>query len=162
LTQKELISTLVLLNLAFAPGITLLNVQRRKAKRGGRLPLKLVDKHMSPITGNAIQKNSSTSLTCAGFLHWKTCETFQYLRTIVTTINKGTQAAIPHRDVRSPICLVWFSSPRGKSMTTNYRRAHDEGWRMGHGSARAIENLRGLRQSFLPRPNSRKHLLPRL
>ena len=89
-------------------------------------------------------------------------EDFQYLCTNVMKTNKGTQAAIPHRDTRSSISLAWLSIPRGQSNSTNNRRAHIELRRIGHGSARAIKNLRGLRQPFLPLPNSEQDLLPGL
>src|SRR5580658_2007147 len=115
---------------------------------------------MSPIKNNPIRQISLKRGACARF-HWPTGEIFQQLRISVITIHKGTQTAVPHRDARSPICLAWLSYPRRQTKPTTNRRAHYEKWRKGHGSARAIENLRGLRQPFLPRPEPREYLLPR-
>jgi hypothetical protein len=119
-----------------------------------------MDKHISPMSDNSTRQVSFAQGTCAAGHHYRPCETFQYLRSNLKSLNQGTLAAIPHRDARSPVCPASLPLPRGNNKTINYRRAHYEQWRMGHGSARAIENLRGLRQPFLPRPNSREYLLP--
>ena len=78
---------------------------------------------------------------------------------MVMTTNKRAQAAIPHQDRRNLSCLAWFSSPRGTTSTTKLRREMKQARRIGHGNARAIEDLRGVRLSLVPFPNSRKCVL---
>jgi hypothetical protein len=82
------------------------------------------------------------------------------LRANVVTKNKRTQAASPDRDRKDLSCLAWFSLPRGTATTTRVRREKKELRRKRHGSARAIEDLRGLRKPFLP--HGREYLLSML
>src|SRR5271157_1916251 len=76
------------------------------------------------------------------------------------TKNEGTQAAIPHQDTRNLSCRAWFSSPRGKTMKKQSRREKTRTRRFSHGIARAIESLRGLRLSLVPRPDPGECVLP--
>src|SRR5208282_6611488 len=41
---------------------------------------------------------------------------------MVMTDNKRAQVAIPQHDRRNLSCLAWFSSPRGTTCNTNFRR----------------------------------------
>jgi hypothetical protein len=70
---------------------------------------------------------------------------FQDLRAINMTTHEGAQAAIPHQGYKNPSCQAWFSSPRRKAITNRVRRAKERIRRNRHGTARAIENLRGVR-----------------
>jgi hypothetical protein len=88
---------------------------------------------------------------------------FQILRADIMTKNKRSQTAIPHQDMRILSCFAWFSSPRGTAVTKNNRRERTQQQRrIVHGIARAIENLRGMRMSLVPRPDTCKCLLPGL
>jgi len=77
---------------------------------------------------------------------------FQYLRTKSMTKIERAKTAIPHQDMRNLSCRAWFSSPRG---ATNSKRRPEllRIRRNSHGIARAIENLRGVQLSLVPRPN---------
>jgi hypothetical protein len=85
---------------------------------------------------------------------------FQDLRAMSMTKNERAKAAIPHQDMRNLSCPAWFSSPRGTTDTKKVRREKMRPRRNSHGIARAIENLRGVRLSLVPCPDSRKCLLP--
>ena len=74
---------------------------------------------------------------------------FQDLRAIDMTTHEGAQAAIPHQGHRNLSGRAWFSSPRGKATTKTLRRAKKRSWRIRHGTARAIEGLRGVRLSLV-------------
>jgi hypothetical protein len=69
------------------------------------------------------------------------------------TKNERTQAAIPHQDMRNLSCRARFSSPRGTAVENKSRRELARIRRISHGNARAIEGLRGVRLSLVPRPN---------
>ena len=78
---------------------------------------------------------------------------------MVMTHNKRAQAAIPHQDKRNLSCLAWFSSPRGTTCNTIFRRDMKPIRRIGHGSARSIESLRGLWLPLVSGPNTKQCLL---
>jgi hypothetical protein len=77
---------------------------------------------------------------------------FQNLRAMSMTKNERRQAAIPHQDTRNLSSPAWFSSPRRKTVSKRNRRVMSEIRRFSHGIARAIESLRGVRLSLVPRP----------
>jgi len=81
---------------------------------------------------------------------------------MVMTDNKRAQVAIPHQDRRNLSCLAWFSSPRGTTCNTNFRREMKQIWRISHGSARSIESLRRVRLSLVSRPDTRECVLQRV
>ena len=70
---------------------------------------------------------------------------FQDLRAINMTTHERAQAAIPHQGYKNLSCRAWFSSPRGNTTINRVRRAKNRIRRNRHGTARAIENLRGVR-----------------
>jgi len=78
---------------------------------------------------------------------------------MVMTENMRAQAAIPHQDARNLSCPAWFSTPRGKTCNTRFRREMKDMRRIGHGSARAIEDLRRVWLPLVQGPNSRECLL---
>ena len=78
---------------------------------------------------------------------------------MVMTENKRAKAAIPHQDTRNLSCPPWFSSPRGTTCKTDFRREKKDMRRISHGSARDFEGLRGVRLSLVPRPDPWKCLL---
>ncbi len=80
----------------------------------------------------------------------------------VMTKRAGTQKAIPRQDRRILSSLLLFHSPRGTTRTTTIQRDAKGQRRKGHGTARSIEGLRGLRLSLVPRPESRNCLLQAL
>jgi len=85
---------------------------------------------------------------------------FQYLRAKSMTKNERAKAAIPHQGIRILSCSAWFSSPRGKTDNKEVRREKTQLRRNSHGIVRAIESLRRVRLSLVPRPDSRHCLLP--
>jgi hypothetical protein len=80
----------------------------------------------------------------------------------VMTQNKRKQAAIPHQDTRNLSCRTWFSSPRGTTCFTKFRREKKRMRRISHGCARAIESLRGVWLPLVPGPDSGERVLQRL
>ena len=80
----------------------------------------------------------------------------------VMTKNKRKQAAIPHQDTRNLSCRTWFSSPRGSTSITKFRREKMRTRRISHGCARAIESLRGVWLPLVPGPDSGERVLQRL
>jgi hypothetical protein len=86
-------------------------------------------------------------------------QNFQDLRAMSMTKNESTQAAIPHQGIRILSCRVQFSLPRGMDVQKKSRREIEHS-RRSHGNARAIESLRGVRMSLVPRPNNGEYLLP--
>ena len=84
---------------------------------------------------------------------------FQDLRVTNMTKNERAPAAIPHQDMRNLRSPAWLSVPRG-AQNNRGRRELLQTRRNRHGFARAIENLRGVRLSLVPRPDSRECLLP--
>jgi hypothetical protein len=80
----------------------------------------------------------------------------------VMTENKRKQAAIPHQDTRNLSCRTWFSSPRGATSITTFRREKKRMRRISHGCARAIESLRGVWLPLVPGPDSGERVLQRL
>ena len=77
----------------------------------------------------------------------------------VMTKNKRKQAAIPHQDTRNLSCRTWFSSPRGSTSITKFRREKMRTRRISHGCARAIESLRGVWLPLVQGPNSGERVL---
>ena len=85
---------------------------------------------------------------------------FQDLRTMGPMSNKRAKTVIPQQDRRILSCLAWLSIPREITEITHNQRERTQLWRQSHGSARAIENLRGVRLSLVSHPDSRECLLP--
>lgn len=87
------------------------------------------------------------------------CQGYQDLRAEIVTDNKRTLAVIPRsgQEIHEKPCLVLFTP-----LQTRHRegRAGEELGRLGDGIARAIEDLRGVRLSLVPRPNHRQRVLP--
>ena len=73
--------------------------------------------------------------------------------------NERTSAAVPHQGIRILSRSVRFSLPRGNKVNKNRRRVIEYSRRSIHGIACAIESLRRVRMSLVPRPNSRECLL---
>jgi hypothetical protein len=120
------------------------------------------DKH-SPI--QLIEFRRSSSHPCAAFIRRrKKCQSgnSRICAQMVMTDNKRAQVAIPYQDRRNLSCLAWFSSPRGTTCNTNFRREMRQIRRMSHGSARSIEGLRKLRLSLVPSPDTRYCVLQRV
>ena len=84
---------------------------------------------------------------------------FQNLRVTIMTKNERRRAALPYQDVRILSSHARFSSPRHNSTSQKNRRDGTLLRRIRHGNARAIENLRGMRLSLVPGPDSRDCLL---
>jgi hypothetical protein len=78
---------------------------------------------------------------------------------IMTKPNKRAQAAIPHQVKRNLSCPAWFSSPRGKTSSTPFRREMKNIWRVGHGIVCIFENLRRLWLPLVPTTNTVQYLL---
>ena len=83
---------------------------------------------------------------------------FRDLRVTNMTKNETARATIPHQDTRNLSWCAWLSSPRG-AIKNKSRREFAQIRRNRHGFARAIENLRGMRMSLVPLPNSGNCLL---
>src|ERR1035437_6554634 len=87
---------------------------------------------------------------------------FRDLRAMSMTKNERIRAAIPHQGTRTLSSYARFFLPRGDKMLKQSRRERTGIWRFRHGIARAIENLRGVRLSLVPRPDPRECVLQRL
>jgi len=160
LTQGKQISRLVLLNLALACG----NHSRYASLPQGGMG----------YFGVSCEVNEGTLLTRSkdrfpdryskrsAEAQWG-CQArpFQGLRVTNMTKNERAQAKIPHQDTRNLSCSAWLSSPRGADENKG-RRELARIRRMSHGFARAIEDLRRVRLSLVPRSEPRDRLLPSL
>jgi hypothetical protein len=78
------------------------------------------------------------------------------------TSNERAQAVVLHQDNRNLNSLAWFSSPRRINPPLKIRRDRKDVRRVGHGSARAIEGLRGLRLPLVSRPDTKERVLQEL
>jgi len=78
------------------------------------------------------------------------------------TQGESKRLAIPHQGIRTLSSHACFSSPRGKMLTKQNRREKEHLRRLRHGVARAIEDLRRVRMSLVPLPNTGKRLLQRM
>jgi hypothetical protein len=86
---------------------------------------------------------------------------FQDLRAKNMTKNERARAAIRHQDMRNLSCRAARSSPRGAAYRKS-RRELARIRRISHGIARAFENLRRVRLSLVPGPDSRGSVLPQV
>jgi hypothetical protein len=77
---------------------------------------------------------------------------FQDLRNMNMTKSERTWAALLPSGHKKPELGVWLSLPRGKKVDKS-RREIEYSRRCSHGIARAIEGLRRVRMSVVPRPN---------
>ena len=77
------------------------------------------------------------------------------------TKNERAQAAVAHQGKRNLSCRAWSSSPRGAA-NRKIRRELARIRRISHGVARAFENLRRVRLSLVPGPDSRERLLSQM
>jgi hypothetical protein len=84
---------------------------------------------------------------------------FQNLRAMSMTNNERIPEAIPHQGTRTLKSFTRFFLTRGNKTLKQVRREKTRTWRIGHGFARAFENLRRVRLSLVPRPNPRECLL---
>jgi hypothetical protein len=84
---------------------------------------------------------------------------FQNLRAMSMTKNERIPEAIPHQGTRTLNSFTRFFLTRGNKTLKQVRREKTRRWRIRHGFARAIENLRGVRLSLVPRPDPRECLL---
>jgi hypothetical protein len=84
---------------------------------------------------------------------------FQDLRAMSMTKNERIRAAIPHQGERTLSSHARFFLPRGNKMLKLSRRESTGIRRIRHGFARAFEDLRGMRLSLVPRPDSRERVL---
>ena len=158
MTQGKQISRLVLLNLALACG----NHSRYASLPQGGMG----------YFGVSCEVNEGTLLTRSkdrfpdryskrsAEAQWG-CQArpFQGLRVTNMTKNETARATIPHQDTRNLSWSAWLSSPRG-AIKNKSRREFAQIRRNRHGFARAIENLRRVRLSLVPRPDPRERLLP--
>jgi hypothetical protein len=87
---------------------------------------------------------------------------FQDLRAMSMTKNERIRAAIPHQGTRILSSHARFFLPWGNRLSKQNPRERTGNWRIRHGIARAIENLRGMRLSLVPRPDPRERLLQKL
>ena len=102
---------------------------------------------------------SNSSSACRGRRETRQSGNSRICAQMVMTDNKRAQVAIPHQDRRNLSCLAWFSSPRGTTCNTNFRREMKLIRRISHGSARAIEGLRRMWLPLVPGPDSRECVL---
>jgi hypothetical protein len=112
-------------------------------------------------TGSQSQSAASSAIASLG----RPMQDFPDLRAqiMTKTINLRAKAILPPGQVlRDRTRHAWLSSSGGMSGTIPIRPEKRKERRKCHGSARAIESLRGLRKPFLPRPNFGRCLLPRL
>ena len=78
---------------------------------------------------------------------------FQDLRAMSMTDNKRKRVAIPHQSNRILSCPADSLTPRWHiDLAEDYWEKKPKR-RNGHGIARAIENLRGVRKPLVPCPN---------
>src|ERR1035438_2746660 len=84
---------------------------------------------------------------------------FQNLRAMSMTKNERIPEAIPHQGTRTLNSHTRFFPTRGYETLKQVRREQTRTWRISHGFARALENLRGVRLSLVPRPDPRECLL---
>jgi hypothetical protein len=162
LTQGNRISRLDLLNLALACG----NLRRKARPKQGCL-----GRDPAPFSRSAgleqragggkrpyrfpLQARNARQRRCGTARPRK----FHDLRALNMTKNERAQAAIPHQDTRNLNCPAWFSLARGARDHKNRRELARIG-RNSHGTARAFENLRGVRLSLVPCPDPRNGVLP--
>jgi hypothetical protein len=85
---------------------------------------------------------------------------FQDLRAMSMTNNERTRSAIPHQSIRILSCPCRFFSPWRQKNNRPARREKKTIRRIRHGVARAIEDLRRMRLSLVPHPDSGNRLLP--
>jgi hypothetical protein len=84
---------------------------------------------------------------------------FQNLRAMSMTKNERIPAAIPHQGARTLSSCIRYFLTRGNKTLKQGRREKTRTWRIGHGIARAFENLRRVRLSLVPRPDTRERVL---
>jgi hypothetical protein len=84
---------------------------------------------------------------------------FQNLRAMSMTKNERIPAAIPHQGARTLSSCIRYFLTRGYKTLKQGRREKTRTWRFRHGIARAFENLRGVRLSLVPCPDTRERLL---
>ena len=84
---------------------------------------------------------------------------FQDLRVMSMTKTRECRRQSPNQGTRILSCGIWFSLPRGNEVNKKVRREIEVSRRSIDGIARAIESLRGVRMSLVPRPNNRECLL---
>jgi hypothetical protein len=84
---------------------------------------------------------------------------FQNLRAMSMTKSERIPAAIPHQGARTLSSRIRYFLTRGYKTLKQGRREKTRTWRFRHGFARAIENLRRVRLSLVPQPDSRECLL---
>jgi hypothetical protein len=76
------------------------------------------------------------------------------------TKTKGKRQDLLHQDTRNLSSLACFLSPRRKQESKQYRREVVALEKTSHGVVRAIESLRRLRMSLVPRLEPWECLLP--
>ncbi len=126
---------------------------------GGGVPLAAAIEHLPAETCSNRVCHSRAKAPLEGRRGQASREYSRICAPMVMTENKRAQAAIPHQDNRNLSCLAWFSSPRGTTSNTKFRREMKPIWRISHGSARSIEGLRGVRLSLVPGPDPRECVL---
>jgi hypothetical protein len=158
LTQENHLSRLALLNPVLPVGIFRETLHCRKVETQGILSLSTVNEqlpedeiisgllHPTPKHSAEVYRNGQPPK-------------FQDLRAMSMTKNERIRAAIPHQGERTLNSHARFFLPRGNKMLKLIRRESTGIRRIRHGFARAIEDLRGMRLSLVPRPDSRERVL---
>jgi hypothetical protein len=157
LTPENHLSRFALLNPLPAVEISRETFLCRKAEAGAVLPSSAATEQLSEgenlsgylILPQALNKGAQGT---AGNGNSRICAMYM-------TKNEKTRAAIPHQDARNLSSRSRFFLPRGNRMSKQGRRETTEKRRIRHGIARALENLRGVRLSLVPRPNPGECLL---
>lgn len=158
LTLKKHIGRFALLQFASAVGNFREQLDCLRDRGRGFCPL-LAGDEQSLAPGRGRRSRSPSVRTFCGLRSEPAMRCFQNLRAKSMTPNGGDQVAIPHQSNRILSCPAWLFSP--------WRQAHEVGdcqekkakRRNRHGVARAIESLRRVRMSLVPRSNRRERLL---
>ena len=82
------------------------------------------------------------------------------LRAMNMRTNERRRAMTLHKAERISVAMPAFLSPRRTAMTN--RTLGEPRWRVGHGVARAIKDLRRVRLSLVPRPDPGQRVLQKL
>jgi len=157
LTQENHLTRFALLNPLPAVGISRETLRCRKVEAGEVLPSsaakeQLPESEISPAFSSLPPSAHERRRGMAGHGNSRICA-------MNMTTNGRIRAAIPHQDARNLRSRFRFFLPRGEKISKQSRRETTGTRRIRHGIARALENLRGVRLSLVPRPDPGECLL---